>query len=178
MNVEITGRHVVITPALRTYILKRLRKFNRLIGDDASLHVIIDVAKQRHTAEIVLKSKLMDVTGRGQTSDMYASILRAIEKLEKQTIRQKSRMIEGKRQRARAQAVQEKVGRGRAEALPLGAMERLTVEEIEHKPMTIEEAILEVGESKYPFVVFRDSETGAVNVLYRRPNGALSLIRG
>ena len=61
MNVEITGRHVVITPAIRTYILKRLRKFAKIFGDDISFHVIIGVQKERQTAEILLKSKLLDL---------------------------------------------------------------------------------------------------------------------
>jgi putative sigma-54 modulation protein len=72
MNVEITGRHVVITPAIRTYVLKRLKKFTRILGEDISFHVIIDVEKERQTAEILLKSKMLSLTGSGVTDDMYA----------------------------------------------------------------------------------------------------------
>jgi putative sigma-54 modulation protein len=78
MKVEITGRHVVITPAIRTYVLKRLRKFAKIFGDNINFHVIIDVEKERQTAEILLKSKLLNLTGKGQTDDMYSSIVRAI----------------------------------------------------------------------------------------------------
>jgi putative sigma-54 modulation protein len=177
MNVEITGRHVVITPALRTYIMKRLRKFTRILEEQASFHVIIDVEKARHTAEILLKSRLLDLTGKGQTGDMYASILRAIEKLERQVLKHKQRIIETKRQRARAESVEKK------SALPLirrarigGRREGIMTEELDRKPMTLEEAALELGHSEHPFVVFRDVDTGAVNVLYRRQNGGLALI--
>lgn len=78
MNVEITGRHIEITPAIQTYVLRRLRKFTRILGEEIAFHVIIDVEKQRHTAEILLKSKLLDLTGKGETADMYSSIIRAV----------------------------------------------------------------------------------------------------
>lgn len=178
MKVEITGRHVVITPALRSYILKRLRKFDRMLGDETHLHVIIDVTKGRHTAEIVLKSKLLDLSCKGQTADMYASILLAIDKLQRQALKHKSRIIETKRKRARVRAAEEKY---RAPAAEIGSaaagQENIVVEELERKPMTLEEAALELEHAQYPFVVFRDIESDAVNVLYRRRNGSLAVIR-
>jgi putative sigma-54 modulation protein len=176
MNVEITGRHVVITPAIRSYVMKRVRKFSRLVGEDAGFHVIIGVEKDRHTAELLLKSKLLDVTCKGETDDMYASILRAIEKLERQILKQKSKKIETKRQRAKAKSVAEKLG---TEPAPPEAKRRrggIFEEEAHKKPMALEEAVMELGNSDYPFVVFRNVESGGVNVLYRRKDGSLGLI--
>ena len=178
MNVEITGRHVVITPAIRTYVLKRLRKFVKILGDDISFHVIVDVEKERQTAEILLKSKLLDLTGKGQTDDMYNSIVRAIEKLERQALKHKSKMIEGKRQRAKAKSVAVNLGVGEPTARVLTRSSNgVQEEEAQRKPMAVEEAVIELNHSEYPFVVFRNSESGAVNVLYRRRDGTLGLIR-
>jgi putative sigma-54 modulation protein len=177
MNVEITGRHVVITPAIRTYILKRLRKFARILGEDISFHVIIDVEKERQTAEILLKSKLLDLTGTGVTDDMYSSIMRAIEKLERQALKHKSKIIEGKRQRAKAKSVAKKLGVGEASERTLASRRNgIQEEEAQRKPMAVDEALLELNHSDYPFVVFRNSESGAVNILYRRKDGTLGLI--
>ena len=177
MNVEITGRHVVITPAIRTYVLKRLRKFARIFGDDISFHVIIDVEKERQTAEILLKSKLLDLTGKGVTDDMYSSIMRAIEKLERQALKHKSKMIEGKRQRAKAKSVADKLGVAEASARALAQRRNgIQEEEAQRKPMAVEEAVLELNHSDYPFVVFRNSDSGDVNILYRRKDGTLGLI--
>jgi putative sigma-54 modulation protein len=177
MKVEITGRHVVITNAIRTYVMKRLRKFERLLGDDVSFHVIISVEKERHTVEILLKSKLLDLTGKGETSDMYASILRAIEKIERQAVKRKSKKIESKRSRARAKSVEEKTGvpdRGMpAQSSPTGGV---FDEEVAGKPMVLEEALIELDQSEYSFVVFRNADSGSVNVLYRRKDGNLGLI--
>lgn len=180
MNVEITGRHVVITPAIRSYVLKRLRKFVKIFGDDISFHVIIDVQKERQTAEILLKSKLLDLTGKGVTDDMYNSILVAIEKIERQALKHKNKMIEGKRQRAKAKSVAVKSGIAQVSPLILAAAQKrngIREEEAQRKPMAVEEAVIELNHSDYPFVVFRNADSGAVNVLYRRKDGSIGLIR-
>jgi len=177
MNVEITGRHVLITPAIRAYVLKRLRKFAKILGDDISFHVIIGVEKERQTAEILLKSKLLDLTGKVQTGDMYNSIVRVIEKLERQALKKKSKIIEGKRQRAKAKSVAVAMGGTERTARVLAQKSNgIYEEEAQRKPMVIEEAVEELNHSDYPFVVFRNSESGAVNVLYRRKDGSLGLI--
>jgi putative sigma-54 modulation protein len=177
MNVEITGRHIVITPAIQNYVLNRLRKFARILGEDLTFHVIIDVEKQRHTAEILLKSKLLDLTGKGETADMYSSIIRAIEKLERQALKQKSKIIETKRQRAKAKSVAVKSGVSEQNAASTAARRNGIHEEEAHKkPMAVEEALMELGHSDYPFIVFRNVESGSVNVLYRRKDGSLGLI--
>jgi putative sigma-54 modulation protein len=178
MNVEITGRHVLITPAIRAYVLKRLRKFVKILGDDISFHVILDVAKERQTVEILLKSKLLDLTGKGETDDMYNSIVRAIDKLERQALKHKSKMIEGKRQRAKAKSVANKLGVGEPTARTLARKtDGVREEEVQRKPMEVEEAVIELNHSEYPFVVFRNTESGSVNVLYRRKDGTIGLIR-
>jgi putative sigma-54 modulation protein len=177
MNVEITGRHVDITPAIRTYVLKRLRKFVKIFGDDISFHVIIDVEKERQSAEVLLKSKLLDLTGKGVTDDMYSSIMLAIEKLERQALKHKSKIIEGKRQRAKAKSVVNKLGVAEASARVLAQRRNgIQEEEVQRKPMSVEEAVLELNHSSYPFVVFRNVDSGAVNILYKKKDGTLGLI--
>ena len=178
MNVEITGRHVLITPAIRTYLLKRLRKFVKILGDDISFHVIVDVGKERQTAEILLKSKLLDLTGKGESDDMYNSIGRAIEKIERQALKHKSKLIEGKRQRAKAKSAAIKMGVGEPTARTLAQRTNgIQEEEAHRKPMAVEEAVIELNHSEYPFIVFRNADSGAVNVLYRRKDGSIGLIR-
>jgi putative sigma-54 modulation protein len=177
MNVEITGRHIVITPAIRAYILKRLRKFVKIFGDDINFHVIIDVEKERQTAEVLLRSKILDLTGKGVTDDMYSSLMLAIEKLERQALKHKSKVIEGKRQRAKTKSVAVKLGV--AEVSTRARTQKrsgIQEEEAQRKPMTVEEAVLELSQSDYPFVVFRNSESGDVNILYRKKDATLGLI--
>jgi putative sigma-54 modulation protein len=175
MNVEITGRHVLITPAIRTYLMNRLRKLVKILGDDISFHVIVDVEKERQTAEILLKSKLLDLAGKGETDDMYTSIVRAVEKLERQALKHKSKIIEGKRQRAKGKSVATRMKAGEPPSLKKSNSVR--EEDVQRKPMVIEEAVMELNHSDYPFVVFVNADSGTVNVLYRRKDGELGLIR-
>lgn len=179
MNVEITGRHVEITPAIRTYVLKRLRKFGKLLAEPVHFHVIIGVEKDRHMAEIVLKTRRLDLTGTGETKDVYTSLTRAIEKIERRALKQKTRRIETNRKRAKAQSLAEKSGvpsGSPEEARPRRRPNGVVEEEAQRKPMDLEEAVLQLGQSEYPFVVFRSTDSGAVNVLYRRKDGSLALI--
>jgi putative sigma-54 modulation protein len=178
MKMEITGRRVVITAAIRSYVTKRLRKFDRLCGDDTSFHVILDVEKERHTAEILLKSRLLELAGKGETDDMYSSIVRAIEKLERQVIHSKSRLIDGKRQKAKARSVEQKYGLPRPAGImkPVRSVE-IVEEGLPKRPLAVEDAVAELGQSEYSFVAFRNVESGSMNILYRRKDGSLGLIQ-
>ena len=180
MKVEITGRNIDITPAIRTYVQKKLGKFTRILGDDINFHVVVGVEKERQNVEILLKSRLLELSGKSSSNDLYNSVILAIEKLERQVLKQKGKMIEGKRQKA----AREKSATVRAvseEPVPR-AIKRKSVtvreEALRKKPMTVEEAMLELEQAEYPFVVFRNSESDEMNVLYRRKNGSLRVIRG
>ena len=180
MKVEITGRHIDITPAIRTYVQKKLGKFKRILGDDINFHVIIGVEKERQNVEILLKSRLLELAGKGSSNDLYNSITLAIEKLERQALKQKGKMIEGKRHKA----AREKTAASRTdvdEPAPRAAKRKsATVREelLRKKPMTVEEAALELEQAEYPFVVFRNSESDEMNVLYRNKKGSLRVIKG
>ena len=177
MNLEITGRHVLISAPIRSYVEKRVRKFMRILGEQTNIHVILEVEKDRHTAEIVLKSRNLSLTGKGETADLYASILRAVEKLERRALKQKNRKIEIKRHKAKEKSVALKSGIGAGSRRDVGRPgEGILEEEAPKKPMLVEEAALELTHREYPFVVFRNVESGGVNVLYRRKDGSLGLI--
>jgi putative sigma-54 modulation protein len=102
----------------------------------------------------------------------------AIEKLERQALKHKSKLIEGKRQRAKAKSAAAKEGLNEPAARVLAPRTNgVQEEEAQKKPMAVEEAVIELNHSEYPFVVFRNSESGDVNVLYRKRDGSLGLIR-
>jgi putative sigma-54 modulation protein len=183
MNVEITGRHMPITPAIRAYVLKRLRRFMRVLPEPMNFHVILGVEKDRHAVEILLKTRRLELTGTGETKDMYSSITRALEKVERQALKQKTRRIEGKRKRAREESVAVRSGSAKQPGAAAGRARRggaangaIVEEEAQRKPMALEEALLELGQGERPFVLFWNADSGAVNVLYRRKDGALALI--
>ena len=179
MKVEITGRHIDITPAIRSYVQKKLAKFGKILGDDINFHVIIDVVKDRQKAEILLKSKLLELNGKGQSDDLYNSIIQAIERLERQALKQKGKLIEGKRSKAKEKSVATRTGVGEPTSRVLARKAAGVREEtLNRKPMTTDEAILEIEHTAAAFLAFRNADSGDMNVIYRRKDGALRLIRG
>jgi putative sigma-54 modulation protein len=179
MNVEITGRHIEITPAIRTHLLKKLGKFKRILGDDINFHVVVGVEKERQNVEILLKSRLLELNGKGSSNDLYNSITLAIEKLERQALKQKGKMIEGKRNKAMEKSVAARTEPD--EPAPRTTKRKSSTireEALRKKSMTMEEAVLELEQAEYPFVAFRNSESDEMNVLYRNKKGSLRVIRG
>ena len=95
MKYEYTGRHLEVTPALRSHVENHFDKLNHLFnGDNTKAHVIIEVEKGRHRAEIILKWRDHVLTANSTVSDMYQSLSQTIDKLEKQALKLKNKVID------------------------------------------------------------------------------------
>src|SRR5262245_24286369 len=92
MKLDITGRNIEITPAIREFTQEKLSKLDRWIEEVIEAHVVLFVEKHRHTAEIVVKGRHHTFTGIDETGDMYASIGNAVDKIEKQARREKDKV--------------------------------------------------------------------------------------
>jgi len=181
MQIEITGRHIEITEPIKLYVNKRLKKFAKLFVEPIDVHVILSIEKHRQSAEIVLKSKLFNLTSIDESTDMYNSVNKAIEKIERQALKQKQKVIGNKRQPAssieRERAVKVSPPKDKNEPGPK-PRSRVIMEELKRKkPMGVEEAVIDLSVSDRDFVVFRDSESDEVHVLYKRKDGHFGLIR-
>ena len=174
MRLDITGRQVDITPGLRQLIAKRLAKLERLLNDRAlSATVTLTKEKYRHRTELIVHAKGDHMlSGNGEGAGWPLSVRQAVEKVEHQAGKLKSRWTESKRQRVSA--------KGRESAPPMaraasrGRLVRPTRYAI--KPMSIEDAALRVESGPETFVVFRNSETDAISIVHRRKDGSLGLI--
>ena len=95
MNFEYTGRHIEVTPALRSHVENHFEKIRHLFdGNGTNAHVIIEVEKGRHRAEIILKWRDHVLTANSTVSDMYQSLTQTIDKIEKQALRLKKKVID------------------------------------------------------------------------------------
>jgi putative sigma-54 modulation protein len=181
MQIEITGRHVEITEPIKQYVEKRLRKFSKLFVEPIDVHVILSIEKHRQSAEIVLKSKLFNLTSIDESTDMYNSVNKSIEKIERQALKQKEKVIGNKRQPASASLhhpVAKSIPTRKKREPESRSRTRVIMEELKRKkPMGVEEAVIDLSESDRDFVVFRDSESDDVHVLYKRKDGHYGLIR-
>src|SRR6478736_5301835 len=97
MNVEFTGRKCEITPALRKSVETGLAKIRKILGDKFDSKVILAVEKHRHKAEITISPRKGPLVGVAQAGDMKAAVGEALDHLEKQAVRYKTRPRSKKR---------------------------------------------------------------------------------
>ena len=175
MKFEYTGRHVEVTPAIRRHVEEQFKKLNNVFnGTETRVHVILEIEKNRQIGEVVVHWLDHTLTAKDTNADMYMALSRAINKLEKQALKLKKRIIDRK-QHARKRSADAPSPDGQIEAAPpparIIAARRYSV-----KPMTAEEAALELSGRHDQFVVFRDADTDRLGVLYKRQDGNFGLI--
>ena len=175
MRVDITGRHLDITPGLRQLIARRLAKLERLLNDRAlSATFTLTKEKYRCRTELVVHAKGDHVmSGNGEGNGWPISVRQAVEKVEHQAEKLKSRWTEGKRQRGGVRGAN---AVSAAEPRVVPARPRVRTSRYAVKPMSIEDAALRLESGEEAFVVFRNAETDAVSIVHRRKDGSLGLI--
>ena len=99
MKIDITGRHIEVTPALKEFAEDKLSKLERLLDRELEAHVVLWITKHRHIAEIQVKSGSLVFTSTEETADLYASIGEAVDKLERQVLRHKEKIHDHKHRR-------------------------------------------------------------------------------
>jgi len=189
MRLELTGRHVDITPALRRLLESKLRKLERLLNDSAvSAQAVLTREKHRHRADITLHTRGEKfLHGNGDAAAWEASIGQAIEKIAQQAQKVKGKWQGRKRQGAAKEMTSAGEVREASTAAPLEtAAARRDRARMPHilrarrqpiKPMSLADAAREMDAGGDGVVLFRDVETAAVSVLYRRRDGELTLVQ-
>lgn len=184
MRIEITGRHIEVTPALKDFTEDKLRKLERLLDEPLEVHVVLGIEKHRHTAEIQVKSRTVTLSGTEETGDLYASIGQVVDKLERQALRHKEKVHDHKHRRSpRDPAIAAAIGATAAEAEagsdadtePSGPR-IVRSQNYRLKPLSAEDAVLELQASGEDVLVFRDADSDQIHVVYRRRNGDFGLV--
>ena len=183
MRLDITGRHVDITPTLRQLIERRLDRVERLLNDSAlSATVILTLEKYRHRTEIILHvrgDKLMRGLGEGNAWNL--SVRQAAEKVEQQAKKVKGKWGERKRSDTRRRVPRtvraaEAITPPRADRAEPEIPRVIRASRYAIKPMSVDDAALRMEQSAEAFVVFRNPESSVVSIVYRRKDGQLGLI--
>jgi len=170
MKIEFTGRQTEVPADVRRLAERKLSKLSKLLPAGTRAHVILTADKRRQVAEVSLRSRRTDLAATAVTNDLRLSLADAIGKLERQAEKQrtKRKVRKGADSPRTAAPPPEKAYR----AGPRVIRTRRTAV----KPMTIDEAALEIGGRGDAVIVFRDAGTERINVLYRRADGNLGLI--
>lgn len=167
MQVLVTFRHMDATPALRRYAETKVRRIHKLMKRPVEAHVVLEVSKRRHIAEITLSGEHLRVTAKEATADLYSAIDLAMDKVERQIQRRVSKRLA---HRHDGPPPQEPAVRRRA-AAPSVARERVTVE-----PMRLAEAVRRLARDGAEYLLFQNEKTEVVNLLVRRRDGSLALV--
>jgi putative sigma-54 modulation protein len=200
MNVEYTGRHCEVTPAIRKEVETGLTKLRKILGDRFETKVILTVEKHRHKAEITITPRNGPLVGLAQAKDMAIAVSEALDHLEKQAVKYKTRWQSKKRsarkseevkkwngQSPQLEEVQTRIGLTEKTSVPVAvhrypAVAKTTEvhlvrsdEAVAMRPMTLEEAIKEAHFRDRDVFVFRDPK-GKVMILHRTRDGKMELI--
>ncbi len=188
MRLELTGRHVDITPTLRRLVDTKLAKLERVLNNSVvSAQAVLTREKHRHRTDITLHARGEKfLHGVGDSASWEASVSAAIEKITQQAHRVKGKWQERKRRGsgkgvAAAALAEEPAARAAPAAIRVRRA-RLRMPHILRasrqaiKPMSVADAAREVQAVGEGVLVFRDVETAAISVLYRRLDGELTLV--
>ena len=179
MQVTVTFRHVEPTEALRDYAVDKVSHVaGKYLKNAVGAHVILSVQKQRHFAEINLHATRFDISAHESTGDLYSAIDLTIDKVEAQLRKHKDRINHHK---GRSPAV------GEARDVPVEVIEPdesttpglpnvIETDNIPAKPLTVEDAILQLELTHAEFLVFLNAATESISVLYKRRDGNYGLI--
>lgn len=173
MAVTVRAKNFEITPALKEHVEKRIGKIVRYFDSLEEIVVLLSIEKDRHIVEVTVPVGGMLLRGEEATTDMYASVDLVTEKLEKQIDKYKTRIARKMRNGVFKNKFQ--VSSSPAEA-DTDEFRIVKTKRFFVKPMSVEEAMLQMNLINHDFYVFTNSETEEVNVLYRRKDGHFGLI--
>lgn len=174
MNISFTFKNFEPSDHLKGYAQKRFEKVAKYVSDsEADLQVNLLVDKFRHKADVILNADSIHISAYEDSEDMYSTVDMVLDKLEAQLRRMREKVKDRNR------------GRGRQAQMNYLSYEDLAADSeptivgtdsYEPKPMSVEEAALQLDSLDNEFLVFLNAETDGVNVIYKRKNGDYGLI--
>jgi putative sigma-54 modulation protein len=179
MNIDFTGRHVDLDDRIRSHAEERLGKVVKHLAEPLEVHVRLENEKFRKIAEIQISHRRGALRSREESTDLAEAITLAADRLERQAKRSRGRVIDRRRRAGRQNGGSREwpVEVLEGGSVGRGATPRVIRESrLEIKPMTLDEAALQLEGSKNEFVVFVDADSQRVHVLYRRRDNHYGLI--
>ncbi|MCL8208149.1 MAG: ribosome-associated translation inhibitor RaiA [Actinomycetia bacterium] len=166
MDVIVRGKNVDVTAALRDYVTRKVGKLARYLdAQPLTAEAVLSVQKDRQTVEVTIPLEGRLLRGEESTADMYASVDLVVDKLESQIHRIKSEL------KRRVHGTREEPGNG-----PVAVQAIVRKKTFSAKPMSVDEALLQMEMLGHDFFVFTNDETEQVNVVYRRRDGNFGLL--
>ena len=176
MKFTFTEKKVNLPKRIHNYAEKKVGKLDRYFKTEAEANLVFSVEKDRNKVELTIRSAGTILRVSESTSDMFASIDAAVTSMERQLRKHKARLEKRLRQDAFERTVSEEEISSFAPEVEEGSFEVVRTKKFPIKPMTVDEAILQMDLLGHNFFAFKDEDTGAFAVVYRRNDGGYGLI--
>ena len=176
MQITTTFRHIEPSDALKSYAEEKLERVRKYIDEPITAQVFLTVEKIRHSADVTITAKGITIKASEETSDMYAAIDMVLDKIERQLQRYKERLKEHK---PSAESTERLFQKSIVEAENIETRsEPIIVKSstFSIKPMSVDEAVMQMDLLHKDFLVFTNAVDDAINVIYRRKDGNFGLI--
>lgn len=172
MKYIVNGKNISVSDSLRERAIKKLSKIEKFFKPDTECYITLTVEKNRHILEVTIVSAGLVIRGEETTDDMYTSLDLVIDKLERQIRKNKTKL--GKRIKQESFVpdnfqINEEIEE--ENSFKIMKSKRFAI-----KPMSVEEAILQMNLLGHTFFVFTNGDTDEVNVVYKRKDGNYGLI--
>lgn len=173
MQITITSRHMELTDALKNHVENKVIKIKKYVENAIVVHVVLAVEKYRHIAEVTLQVDGQTIKGVEETGDMYSSIDKVMSKIERQAKKHKE-IISKHSHQSNKEMVQEDIVSPSTRDVKKADL--VTTKKLTTKPMSVEEAVMQMNLISNDFMVFENSNTNKINVIYHLKDGDLGLI--
>ncbi len=160
MQISVTARHFDLTDDLKEHAEDRLSRLSRFTEHLLRAHVVLEVEKHRHSAEVSVHARTGDFVGKAESDDMWVSIDSACEKIERQIKKNVDKL---------------KSHKGDSKKEYVMGDTRIESQRLSREMMTLDEATTRI-EGGEEIVVFADTDSGATRVVFRRNDGSVKLI--
>lgn len=171
MKVIVSAKNIELTQALRNVVEKKLMKLEKYFNPDVEAQVTLSVQKNRQIIEVTIPFNGVILRGEEANEDMYASIDIVIDKLERQIRKQKTKLARRNHGDALKFQYIPEVPEDEKEEQRIVRTKRFAI-----KPMSPEEAVLQMEMLGHSFFVYENADSGDVNVVYKRKDGNFGLI--
>lgn len=173
MKISVTFRNGEAENWQKNYAEEKMQKLKKYLDAPAEAHVVVSIEKFRNVTEINLNSKRWNINAKEEAKDMRVALDRCVEKIEKQLKKQKEKIRQHKPRTIRR--VQEKPLNGEEIGEPT-ASKIMETRKVILKPMSFDEAIMEIEGTNDRFVLYRDTSSENVSMIYRGDDGRYTLI--
>jgi putative sigma-54 modulation protein len=172
MKFIVSGKNFEITNALKDRVISKMGKLSKLFQPDTEAHITMSVEKNRQIVEVTIHFNGVVIRGEVSETDMYASIDKVVDIVEKQILRNKTRL----EKKLHDGTFRAGVSDSPREVLEEKDFKVMRSKKFPVKPMDVEEAILQMNLIGHEFFVFSNASTRQVNVVYKRKDGNYGLI--